>query len=386
MGYAQWFSDPEQYRLALERFAIPEAEYCAALLEVTTLFPPEISRRRKDEAAKRLGSLSHFDLLPYPNQHLPYNPVPILLACGVGLPQLLYLGLAIRDFKRVIGPTKALKRLTTEREYRGALFEIEVGAVLARSGLKPCYGKTSPDFVLPDLPLGLEVSTREVPIPRAVAERLIGTLSTLEFGRLTVELTIPGEQDLDSLMTGITEDIRRLLSTRETKLTTSRCTLGHDATRREERTVEITIGENCYENTLRRLIGNRLAEKEEQIRSGLNGRAPMKCVVALDVRSLLLARFEAKSEHEQRLVERNAPHFDRQRILHHQVVMECQTFVAASPLVKGVLVWNRRRLSDPPEADAVHQRYSISLLTAEDSLEVDGSNLAGELVRIARIS
>lgn len=133
--------------------------------------------------AARLGSLGQFELLPHSNQRLQYNPVPILLNVnGAGvLSQLLYLGLALRDFRSEMGRTKAFQDLVCpdEARYRGALFEIEVGSELARGGLKPTYGTTSPDFITKNPALGIEATMREVPVPRAVAERLTLTLAFL---------------------------------------------------------------------------------------------------------------------------------------------------------------------------------------------------------------
>jgi len=143
MDQNHWFLSKGEYTPLLQRYAITEEDYLAALNEVTTLFLRESSLEYFHAASAEQGSLSHFDLLPYPNQRLPYNPVPILLNIrGVGiLSQLLYLGLALRDFKKAFGVTKALRDVTSEDNYRGALFEIEVGAQLARSGLNPLLSR-----------------------------------------------------------------------------------------------------------------------------------------------------------------------------------------------------------------------------------------------------
>ena len=157
-----WFLTKGQYEPLLERFGITEPDYLGALQEVTRLFPRDSSLEYFRAASTKLGSLSHFDLLPYPNQRLPYNPVPILLNVnGAGiLSQLLYLGLALRDVKNSVGVTKAFKDLTSDENYRGDLFEIEVGAELVRSGLKPAYRTTSPDYLIEELSLGVEASRK----------------------------------------------------------------------------------------------------------------------------------------------------------------------------------------------------------------------------------
>jgi hypothetical protein len=209
-------------------------------------------------------------------------------------------------------------------------------------------------------------------------------LGSFEFKRLFVELTVKGEQDIAGIMQGITEDIQRLLSTGQSELIRPRYRLGHDLTAPVERTVAISLGEYRYEETLPHLITTLLVEKEKNIRKGLTGRTVINCVVALDTRSLLQAPFEARSEYERQLVERNRPHFDRERALRQQVVAACQAFAADSHLIKGVLLWERKIPKYPADAEAVHRRYSISLVTVEKHTEVDKNNLAGELVKIAQ--
>jgi hypothetical protein len=185
-------------------------------------------------------------------------------------------------------------------------------------------------------------------------------------------------------MNKITEDVQRLLSTGKAELIQPQYRLGHDPAAPVERTVEISLGKFRYEETLPHLLTNCLKEKQENIRKGLVGKAAMKYVVALDTRSLLQAPLEARSEYERQLADRNRPHFDRERVLRQQVVAACQAFAANSPLIKGVLLWGRKRLTYPAAAEEVHRRYSISLVTAEQSMEIDKTNLAGELFRIAQ--
>jgi hypothetical protein len=51
-------------------------------------------------------------------------------------------------------------------------------------------------------------------------------------------------------------------------------------------------------------------------------------------------------------------------------------------LIKGVLLWDIKRIKTP--ADEVHRRYSICLVTADQSIEVDKQNLAGALKNILK--
>jgi hypothetical protein len=380
-----WFLNKEEYEPWLERFAITEPEYLSALQAITKLFPRESALEYFRATAARLGSLNHFDLLPYPNQRLQYNPIPILLNVdGAGiLSQLLYLGLALRDTKNAMGLTKAFSDLTSEINYRGALFEIEVGAELVRSGLKPAYRTTSPDYIIEELPLGVEATMRDVPLSRAVAERLTATLAFLEFKHLSIELTAKGEHNSEELIDEITKGVERLLNAGETELIQPHYHIRHDQTEAEERTVAIAFGgEYRYEETLSHLITSRLREKEEKIRKGLAGGPEMKCIAALDIRSLLALPIEPASVYERQMAERHRPYFDRLRVFRQEVVRACQTFAAQSPLIKGILLWGRKRIKTP--ADEVHRRYSICLVTAEQNIEVDKHNLSDELVAIAQ--
>lgn len=382
MQQGYWFLNKARYRPLLEGFAITEPEYLAAMQELTQLFPRESALAYYQAICNRLGGLNHFDLIPRPNQRLPYNPVPILLhSNGAGiLSQLLYVGLALRNTKNAMGRTKAFTDLTSEINYRGALFEIEVGAELARSGLKPTYGTTSPDFIIKELPLGVEATMRDVPLARSVAERLFSALAFLEFKHLSIELTVKGEHDIEELIEAITRDVERLLEAGDTELSHPHYRIRHHLSGGP--TVAIAFGKYRYEETLSHLITTCLREKEEKIRRGLAGRPEMPYVVALDTRSLLALPIEPESEYERQMAEHHRPYFDRLRVFRQQMVTACQAFAAQSPWIKGTLLWGGRRTKTP--ADEVHRRYSICLVTADQSIEVDKQNLSAELMNIVQ--
>jgi hypothetical protein len=76
-------------------------------------------------------------------------------------------------------------------------------------------------------------------------------------------------------------------------------------------------------------------------------------------------------------LEIHRPYYDRLRFFRQQIVLACQSFVAQSPLIKGVLLWDSKRTNTP--ADEVHRRCSIYLVTADQSIEVDKQNLEHEL-------
>jgi hypothetical protein len=103
-----------------------------------------------------------------------------------------------------MGRFKAHTDITSESEthYRGALFEIEVGAMLVRSGLKPTHRQNTPDFIIEKLPLGVEATMRDVPLARFVVEQLLITIAFLEFKHLFIKLTVKGVHDSEELILG----------------------------------------------------------------------------------------------------------------------------------------------------------------------------------------
>jgi hypothetical protein len=230
--------------------------------------------------------------------------------------------------------------------------------------------------------LGVEATTQKVPMARVVAERLFATLAFLEFKHLSIELAVTGEQVEERVVDQITKDVEQLLVAGETEVLGPNCRIRHDQIESMERTIAIRIGRYRYEETLSHLISSRLEDKEEKIRKARAGASPLNCLAALDVRSLLGWPSEPESEYERQLVERNQSHFERLRALRQEVVRACQAFVARSSLIKGTLLWERKRMKTA--ADEVYRRYSVSLITANRSIELDSQNVSSELISVAQ--
>jgi len=371
IGY--WFLRKSEYESSLEGLAINETDYLAALAEVTRLFPEEfVENAIQVTAAKFGGCFAHFDLVPYPNRRLPYNPVPILLRFG-RLYELLYLGLALRDFRRFFNHTDAINKLLSDdvNLYRGALFEIEVGAVLVRAGMRPAYLRNSPDYFIKDLSLGVEATAREVPTDRAIVERLGLSLSAIDFDHLSITLTLKGEQNIDELVQNITEDVQRLVDEKRSDVIRP----GWRIRRVDEggpRSISLRWGkkEFTYEATLAHLVKTILAEKVKKIQ---RAKFRARCVAALDVRSLLSPLYEPKTDYDHQLYEQNRDYYERQRFLRRRVIEACQLFCAESASIKSVLLWTRRERMPP--ADEVHRRNFVLLVTPTRVIEVDASNL-----------
>jgi hypothetical protein len=103
-----WFLNKERYEPFLDDIAITEQEYLSAMHELAQLFPWEKSLATYQKILRRFresGGINHFNLIPYPNERLLYNPIYVLLGAGI-LDQLLYLALALHDTKNAIGRTK----------------------------------------------------------------------------------------------------------------------------------------------------------------------------------------------------------------------------------------------------------------------------------------
>ncbi|HLN29228.1 MAG TPA: hypothetical protein VK395_15875 [Gemmataceae bacterium] len=389
-----WILNRPTYERYLQSSDIGEPDYLSAMEEIATAFPRKTALEYYEATATRLGAIGHFDLLPYPNERLPYNPIPILLSLPPSeesMSQLLYLGMALRDFKKEMGRTDAFNDLISSDEtlYRGALFEIEVGAALVRGALKPIYSTTSPDFTLRELPLGIEATMREVPLRRAVAERLRLRLALLDFQHLSIVISAKGERDIDELAERIAKDVKILLDTKCVKSTQPdyciSCSVG-DLRDSGHKTVEIQFEEYPYGETLSLLIHSLLKKKEEKIEKATAGKPQIKCVAALDARSLLawpsllaLSR-DSENDYERRMAERHRHYFDWLRALRQDVLAACQKFVAQSHLIKGVMLWERK--STKSLADKVHRRYAIRFLTARQNIELNQENLSAELARI----
>jgi hypothetical protein len=219
-----------------------------------------------------------------------------------------------------------------------------------------------------------------VPVRRAVAERLTLTLAFLDFKHLSIEITAKGEQDAEKLVESIAKDVNEMLVAEVDNLDGPDYQIVHDASVSNNKILSVAWGEYRYEETLSHLITTVLKDKEEKIRKGLTGRPQAACIVAVDSRSLLAIPLDPESEYERRMAERHQQYYDRLRIFQQHVVSACQAFVAQSPLIRGVLLWRRRRLQSP--ADEVHRRYAICLVTSEYTVDIDKSNLSAHLSKI----
>lgn len=383
-----WFLDRAAYTPLLESLGVTQEAYLNAMREVVRLFPTAKSREYYQRMLAELGSLDHFNLVPAPNQRLRYHPVPILLNVAPNthvLSELLYLGMALYDTYHTIGQTRAFQDITLDNNYRGALFEIEVAAALVRSGLEFTYSTKSPDFIIPDLSLGIEATTREVPLDRAIAERLLSALASLDFRHLSVVLLPQSSSvNLYELADEIVGDVYGAMKVGQVDLSKSHYRVRIDLSERveTEKTITISYGKYQYEESLSHLVKTLLIEKETKIQRQFPNRADMTFVVALDVRSLLPLSLKPESEYEQAMAARHQAYYDRLRAFEQAVMASCQTFSANSQLIAGVLLWERRRAQTL--AEQVHRPYSISLITAAQSIRIE--NLADELTGILRRS
>ena len=375
-----WFLRPESYQSLLSQYEIEEPDYVSAMGELAALYTAEKCRELYEATLREHRGLSHFSLFPHPFQRLKYHPLPVLLHFPANHAELIYLGLAIRDYRRQYSNTKAFTDILAKDHYRGALFEFEVGATLARTGLEPAYRKDSPDFLIPDLPLGVEATIREVPRPRAVANQLTLSLAFVEFRRLNVTITATGEFNSYDLANKITEDAQRMLCAGETESVTKDWRLSHDKQHSGDKVLSVSYGIYQYHNTLAYLIKQELTNKEASCFARLD--TPIPCLAALDARSLFGPPGEPRNDYERALVARNKPYFDRVRQSREQVIAACQTYAANSTVIKGVLLWDLKRTFTP--ADKVHRRCSIRLVTATRDVEVTRDTLAAELAAIAR--
>jgi hypothetical protein len=172
-----------------------------------------------------------------------------------------------------------------------------------RAGLKPTYRTTSPDFIIRKLPLGIEATMRDVPLPRAVAERLTLALAFLDFKHLSIAITAKRKHDTDEVVERITKDVKESLDAGDTELTRPDYRIEHELIESGEKTVVIAFGEYRYEETLSHLITTLLKEKEEKIHKGLAGGPQIKSAAAIDTRSLLALPLEPETDYERQMAE-----------------------------------------------------------------------------------
>ena len=300
-----WFLRPESYQSLLSQYEIEEPDYLSAMGELAALYTAEKCRELCEAILHDHQGLDHFSLFPHPFQRLKYHPLPVLFQFPANHEELIYLGLAIRDYRRQYSNTKTFTDILARDHYRGALFEFEVGATLARTGLEPTYRKDSPDFLIPQLPLGVEATIREVPLSRAVANQLTLSLAFVEFRRLNVTITATGEFNPYDLANKITEDARRMLSAGETESVTKDWRLSHDKQHSGDKAISMSYGKYQYQDTLAYLIRQELTDKEARCSARRDTLIP--CLAALDARSLFGPPGEPSNDYERALVARNKP-------------------------------------------------------------------------------
>jgi hypothetical protein len=383
-----WFFDRGKYERLLAPWNLTESDFLSALREIASIFPPEKTAEAYQDTICRIASLDLFSLIPHPNERLQYNPIPVMLSIPdeKSLRQLIYLGRAICEFKSGMGRSKAFNDLASSdiANYRGALFEIEVGSELVRGELKPKYSSTTPDFICANPSLGVEVTLREVPILRAIVEQLMRAVGFLDFGRLEIRITSSGQQNVRMLVENIATNVESMLKTGELELSLEGYEIRHDPTefgKLGERIVSIEYGKYKYEETLAHLLKVVLEGKEEQISNATEERRKLKHVAAIDVRSLLGWPIVPDNEHKQRHYERNRAYFDKLKEFREEIHQSCKVFVSKASLIRGVLLWERR--PNMTGSDEVHRPNIISLITDKRTVEVNKDNLAAELNEIA---
>lgn len=381
-GY--WFLDEAEYEPFLEVFEIEKTEYLSAISEIALLFQPGLSFKYFQEALSKSGSVGPPGLLNSGGQRPEYHPVPIVLNVSPNthvLAELLYLGMALRDTRAFMGQSRAFKDITLTSNYRGSLFEIEVGAAIVRRGVTPRHSKMSPDFILDQLPLGIEATTRRAPIASEVTYKLELSLSDLNFNRLYVDILAKGEYDSDALTDDIRKDVERLLKTGIRELESPDYRIRHDFTEFDGRTVAISYGgEYSFGEIASHLLAERLVEKETKILKALNGQSQIKCVVAIDTRSLLKLPIEPESDYEKEMEEEHKRYYDKLRSFRSEVIDTCQEFVDKSKIVKGVLLWEAERWRSV--ADEVHNRYATTLVTRRGTVRLHRRNFKNELCEL----
>src|SRR5262249_33736514 len=158
--------------------------------------------------------------------------------------------------------------------------------------------------------------------------------------------------EVETLVESIAKDAREVLASDDGSLVRPNYRIVHGPSITASRSLCVSWGEYCYEDTLSHLVATVLKNKEEQIRNRLSGMPTMAYVVAIDSRSLVAMSLEPATEYEHRMYKHHKIYFDRLRVFQQHVVSACQAFIQQSHLIRAVLVWRRRRLQTI--SDEVH--------------------------------
>ena len=145
-----WYLEPEEYKWLLEQANLSEKEYLSAMNAVIKIFPLDSSIDYTKGIMKREGGLSApFYLHPVPFNVLKSHPVYTFMSGQVRdnniLAEIVNFGGDLEITADIPKIASVCKRLRNEKEYIGALFEIEILAALIRSGIQAEIIVT-PDF------------------------------------------------------------------------------------------------------------------------------------------------------------------------------------------------------------------------------------------------
>ena len=381
MNSKPWFLDPEKYRESLSRYSVSETQYVDAINAIQELYAPGSIDEEHQAITSRTSSLSHSDLQPSVNmQHLPYNPIPVLWSLGL-VDQLLYLGLAITCYKNHFENTKALSDLKGIENFRGALFEVEVGSFLAKCGSKTHYQKSSPDFVVTDHRLGIEAVTRNVPLKRAVANNLGSAFAMEDFGALHIELRNCGDMDADELTSLIKKQFHKMVSEGLDVYSCDMFRITSNSVDSMEKTLHTSWGVTSYANEASSIIASLLRTKTDQVKRAKSFDKSWSYIIAVDLRSLFNYEFVPQSEYENNVFNKNLSYFESQNQLRQSTLNVCQRFVNEEDSIIGVLAWVRKKLQYPLSSDSIHSRYSVLFITRDSIHEVTPGDFLNSVLR-----
>ncbi len=395
LNVTHWLANPDLHESLSKQISIPKQDYFSAIQEILDVFPIVWI---EEEFAKIIGarhSLGEFSLYPLPDHRLSYHPVPVLLSSRA--PKVMHQICELIKLGKDLYITKDLPRIQPLRrdlrhfsQYLGRLFELEVLAACMNAGIPAEILKTSENSPTPDFRLQakaeewifVEVTHKQVPCGMAIASRLVPGMAFKEFGALQVRIN-PGagadNQTDEQLASTIIQDADDILArTTRAVVKKPQYEIRYDPGE-EASTLRVIFGKEVkYDDDLGRIAFLTLQSKEEYGQLRIPARKGCSCVIGMDFRTWSYAApAEPKDDHLKDYYKRLE---DRRRA----IVRGCQSFLAKSSIVAGVLGCWRRAETAMAFNDLILNRFVLSLMTIDSEVCLTPTNFQQSLSSLSQ--
>ena len=390
-----WLANPNLYESLSRQISIPRQDYFSTIQELLDVFPIIWIEEEFATINEGRRGLTEFSLYPLPDHRLSYHPVPVLLSSrGPGdmhqICELIKLGRDLyitKDLPRI----QPLRRdLRVFNQYVGRLFELEVLAACMNAGMHPEILKTSENSPTPDFRLQanadkwifVEVTHKQVPFGMAIATRLVPGMGFKDFGALQVRINRGAGADNqtdEQLASTIIQDADGIVErTTRAVVEKPQYEIRYDPGG-EARTLRVIFGKEVkYDDDLERLAFLTLQNKEKYGQLRVPARKDCSCVIGMDFRTWSYA---APAEHKD---DRLKDYYKRLEDRRRAIVRGCQSFLAKSSIVAGVLgVWRRDETAMTFD-NLILNRFVLSLMTIDSEVCLAPTNFQQALSSLSQ--